>query len=302
MQPRAQPEPLGGLPWPQEPGSGRPKVEDFSLSTTRLDLVAARAAGAYVACPAPTHTAPPCHRTRPLPPPSAPPRQLRRATTLPRAPQTSTWALSNFFRFGDAPEPELLVPLLGGAISTRSRRDLALFTPHPCEHSRGPPSRRSALPARPQPGDGRVLGPLVHLEARGARAAPAARAAGPRHRAARRGARERRARRDQPRGGAPPAQVTVVRTAAYLPRRLGDSQDEWTLPLGSLPRRLALPHPSVVARPEAEAVQAALGATIRAVATELLHESGAAADDDDAGLSKAQGWRRSSSTPRDDDA
>ena len=76
--------------------------------------------------------------------------------------------------------------------------------------------------------------------------------------------------------------MTVVRTAAYLPRRLGDSQDEWTLPLGSLPRRLALPHPSVVARPEAEAVQAALGATIRAVATELLHESGAAAADDDA--------------------
>ena len=31
-------------------------------------------------------------------------------------------------------------------------------------------------------------------------------------------------------------------------------------------------------------------------------DAGAAADDDDAGLSKAQGWRRSSSTPRDDDA
>ena len=31
MQPRAQPEPLGGLPWPQEPGSGRPKVEGLPL-------------------------------------------------------------------------------------------------------------------------------------------------------------------------------------------------------------------------------------------------------------------------------
>ena len=27
--PRAQPEPLGGLPWPQELASGRPKVERF---------------------------------------------------------------------------------------------------------------------------------------------------------------------------------------------------------------------------------------------------------------------------------
>ena len=27
--PRAQPEQLGGLPWPQEPASGRPKIEDF---------------------------------------------------------------------------------------------------------------------------------------------------------------------------------------------------------------------------------------------------------------------------------
>ena len=34
-QPRAQPEPLGSLPWPQELASGRPKVEDLSLSTTR---------------------------------------------------------------------------------------------------------------------------------------------------------------------------------------------------------------------------------------------------------------------------
>ena len=33
--PRAQPEPLGSLPWPQELASGRPKVEEFPLSTTR---------------------------------------------------------------------------------------------------------------------------------------------------------------------------------------------------------------------------------------------------------------------------
>ena len=33
--PRAQPEPLGSLPWPQELASGRPKVEDLPLSTTR---------------------------------------------------------------------------------------------------------------------------------------------------------------------------------------------------------------------------------------------------------------------------
>ena len=34
-RPGAQPEPLGSLPWPQELASGRPKVEDFPLSTTR---------------------------------------------------------------------------------------------------------------------------------------------------------------------------------------------------------------------------------------------------------------------------
>jgi ATP-dependent Clp protease ATP-binding subunit ClpA len=34
-QPRAQPEPLGSLPWPREIASGWPKVEDFPLSTTR---------------------------------------------------------------------------------------------------------------------------------------------------------------------------------------------------------------------------------------------------------------------------
>ena len=33
--PRAQPEPLGSLPWPQELASGRPKVEDLPLSTSR---------------------------------------------------------------------------------------------------------------------------------------------------------------------------------------------------------------------------------------------------------------------------
>ena len=32
--PRAQPEPLGILPRPQELASGRPKVQDFPLSTT----------------------------------------------------------------------------------------------------------------------------------------------------------------------------------------------------------------------------------------------------------------------------
>ena len=34
-QPRAQPGPLGSLPWPQQPASGRPKVEDSPLSTNR---------------------------------------------------------------------------------------------------------------------------------------------------------------------------------------------------------------------------------------------------------------------------
>jgi hypothetical protein len=33
--PRAQPEPLGGSPWPHELASGRPKVEDGPLPTTR---------------------------------------------------------------------------------------------------------------------------------------------------------------------------------------------------------------------------------------------------------------------------
>ena len=33
--PRAQPEQLGGWPWPQELASGWPKVEEFSLSTNR---------------------------------------------------------------------------------------------------------------------------------------------------------------------------------------------------------------------------------------------------------------------------
>ena len=36
--PGALPEHLGRLPWPQELASGRPKVEDSPLSTTRLDL------------------------------------------------------------------------------------------------------------------------------------------------------------------------------------------------------------------------------------------------------------------------
>ena len=35
-QPGAQPEHLGSLPWPQELASGRPKVEDVPLSTSRL--------------------------------------------------------------------------------------------------------------------------------------------------------------------------------------------------------------------------------------------------------------------------
>jgi hypothetical protein len=35
-QPRAQPEHLGSSPRPQELASGRPKVEDFPLSTSRL--------------------------------------------------------------------------------------------------------------------------------------------------------------------------------------------------------------------------------------------------------------------------
>ena len=34
-QATVQPQPLGSLPWPQELASGRPKVEDLSLSTTR---------------------------------------------------------------------------------------------------------------------------------------------------------------------------------------------------------------------------------------------------------------------------
>ena len=45
MQPRAQPEPLGGLPWPQEPGSGRPNDEDLAPSTTRRADAAAAALG-----------------------------------------------------------------------------------------------------------------------------------------------------------------------------------------------------------------------------------------------------------------
>ena len=35
MHPRTKPEPLGSLPRPQEPRSGRPKVENSPLSTTR---------------------------------------------------------------------------------------------------------------------------------------------------------------------------------------------------------------------------------------------------------------------------
>ena len=34
-RPRAPPQQRGSLPWPQEPASGRPKVEDSPLSTTR---------------------------------------------------------------------------------------------------------------------------------------------------------------------------------------------------------------------------------------------------------------------------
>ena len=37
--PRAQPEPLGSLRWPQELASDRPKVEDFPLSTNRHTLL-----------------------------------------------------------------------------------------------------------------------------------------------------------------------------------------------------------------------------------------------------------------------
>ena len=36
--PGAKPEHLGGLPWPPERGSRRPKVEDCALSTARLNL------------------------------------------------------------------------------------------------------------------------------------------------------------------------------------------------------------------------------------------------------------------------
>ena len=36
--PKAPPEHLGSLRWPQEPATGRPKVEDPPLSTTRYDL------------------------------------------------------------------------------------------------------------------------------------------------------------------------------------------------------------------------------------------------------------------------
>ena len=43
MHPGAPPEPLGSSPWPQEPGSGRPKGDDFPLSTTRT-LTAASSA------------------------------------------------------------------------------------------------------------------------------------------------------------------------------------------------------------------------------------------------------------------
>ena len=37
-QPRALPEPLGSLPWPQKLASGRPKVEDFSTFNHQVEL------------------------------------------------------------------------------------------------------------------------------------------------------------------------------------------------------------------------------------------------------------------------
>jgi len=45
--PGAPPEHLGGLPWPQELASGRPKVEDFPLSTTRHAGVSIRVDGVF---------------------------------------------------------------------------------------------------------------------------------------------------------------------------------------------------------------------------------------------------------------
>ena len=39
-----------------------------------------------------------------------------RSTSSAAALQTATWALSNFYRFGDAPEPQRVVPLLGGLL------------------------------------------------------------------------------------------------------------------------------------------------------------------------------------------
>jgi argininosuccinate lyase len=43
--PRARPEQLGGCPWPQEPASGRPKVEDAPLTTGRVCATGAQLDG-----------------------------------------------------------------------------------------------------------------------------------------------------------------------------------------------------------------------------------------------------------------
>ena len=78
-QPRAQPEPLGSLPWPQELASGRPKVEEFPLSTTRYFMDAERNRRSMrVVDPSPP-TSPPT--SLPPPPDLAP--------TSPRSPRPS---------------------------------------------------------------------------------------------------------------------------------------------------------------------------------------------------------------------
>ena len=52
--PRAPPEQLGGSPWPQHPASGRPKVEESPLATTRCARRCARARGPSTGRSSPT--------------------------------------------------------------------------------------------------------------------------------------------------------------------------------------------------------------------------------------------------------
>ena len=84
---RAHPAPLGSLPWPQQLASGRPKVEDFPLSTTRPTRASPRRAARSrtrptaatsprrAACPLPSPDLPASPGSR-APRRAAPPRHL----------------------------------------------------------------------------------------------------------------------------------------------------------------------------------------------------------------------------------